>query len=114
VQGAESGRRGIADGWYAISAADAVCSGRFPTYAACEAHIEQERSARISMPITKVRRISIELEQPTKRDNDSRPFVDVLLADIRKGARRSIRRTCSLTPNGSRDAGAKNLLLKPS
>jgi hypothetical protein len=44
VQGAESGRRGIADGWYAISAADAVCSGRFPTYAACEAHIEQERS----------------------------------------------------------------------
>jgi hypothetical protein len=44
VQAAESGRRGIADGWYAISAADAVCSGRFPTYAACEAHIEQERT----------------------------------------------------------------------
>ena len=44
VQGAESDRRGIADGWYAISVADAVCSGRFPTYAACEAHIEQERT----------------------------------------------------------------------
>jgi hypothetical protein len=43
VQGAESGRRRIADGWYAISAADAVCSGPFPTHAACEAHIEQER-----------------------------------------------------------------------
>jgi hypothetical protein len=43
VQGAESDRRGIADGWYAISAADAVCSGPFPTYATCEAHIEQER-----------------------------------------------------------------------
>jgi hypothetical protein len=43
VQGAGSDRRGIADGWYA-SAADAVCSCPFPTYAACEAHIEQERT----------------------------------------------------------------------
>jgi hypothetical protein len=44
VQGAESDRRGIADGWYAISAADAVCSGPFSSYAACEVHIAQERT----------------------------------------------------------------------
>ena len=44
VQGSEAVRRGVIDGWYAISTAEAVCSGPFSTRAACEAHIEQERA----------------------------------------------------------------------
>ena len=43
IRDGESDRRGIKDGWYAMSAAGAVCSGPFSTHAACEAHIEQER-----------------------------------------------------------------------
>jgi hypothetical protein len=43
VQGTDSAARGIPDGWYAISTADAVCSGPFLTRGACEAHIEQEQ-----------------------------------------------------------------------
>ena len=44
LQGTDSAKRGIPDGWYAISTADAVCSGPFLTRTACEAHIEQERA----------------------------------------------------------------------
>jgi hypothetical protein len=40
----ESDSRGIKDGWYATSAAGAVCSGPFFTHAACKAHIERERA----------------------------------------------------------------------
>jgi hypothetical protein len=43
VHDQEADSRGIEDGWYAMSAAGAVCSGPFSTHAACEAHIEQER-----------------------------------------------------------------------
>jgi hypothetical protein len=42
VQGIESVKRGIIDGWYAICPVGAVCSGPFLTHAACDAHIEQE------------------------------------------------------------------------
>jgi hypothetical protein len=73
------------------------------------------------MPITKVRRISIELEQPTKRDNDSRPFVDVLLADIRESrealdSANLFADTKWLARRRSKGApiGQKNLLLNPS
>jgi hypothetical protein len=44
VQGAESLRRGVVDGWYAISPAGAVCSGPFSTQVACSAHIQDERA----------------------------------------------------------------------
>ncbi len=44
VQETDSIRRGIRDGWYAISPAGAICSGLFLTEAACEAHSEQERA----------------------------------------------------------------------
>ena len=44
VQEAESDRRGIKDGWYAINMNGRVFSGRFSSRAACQAHIEQERT----------------------------------------------------------------------
>jgi hypothetical protein len=44
VQGTESLRRGVIDGWYAMSIAGAVCSGPFSTQSACDAHIAQERA----------------------------------------------------------------------
>jgi hypothetical protein len=44
VQGTESVRRGIADGWYATNTTGAICSGPFSTHSACNAHIEQERA----------------------------------------------------------------------
>lgn len=44
VQGTDSPARGMFDGWYAMSADGAVCSGSFVTQAACEAHIARERS----------------------------------------------------------------------
>ena len=44
IEEAEADRRGIKDGWYAMSTAGAVCSGPFPTPAACNEHIKQERA----------------------------------------------------------------------
>jgi hypothetical protein len=44
VQGAESIRLGVINGWYAVSPIGAICSGPFLTRAACDLHIEQERT----------------------------------------------------------------------
>jgi hypothetical protein len=44
VQGAESIKRGIVEGWYATGTVETTCDGPFPTCAACEAHIAQERA----------------------------------------------------------------------
>jgi hypothetical protein len=44
VQGTESVRLGVINGWYAVSPVGAVCSGPFLSRAACDAHIEQERA----------------------------------------------------------------------
>jgi hypothetical protein len=43
IHGTDSLKRGVADGWYATSLDEVVCSGPFVTRAACEAHIERER-----------------------------------------------------------------------
>jgi hypothetical protein len=44
IQSPDCVRRGIPNGWYAMSRDDAVCSGVFATQEACEAHIESERA----------------------------------------------------------------------
>ena len=44
VNETESDRRGIKDGWYAISQMGKVCSGRFSNQEDCQAHIERERA----------------------------------------------------------------------
>jgi hypothetical protein len=44
VQEAESDRRRIKDGWYAMNKAGQVCSGRFSNQQDCQAHIKQERA----------------------------------------------------------------------
>ena len=44
VQGVDGVKRGVLDGWYAISPDDAICSGPFVTEAACETHIKRERA----------------------------------------------------------------------
>jgi len=44
VSEAESDRRGIKDGWYAISKTGKVRSGRFSNLEDCQAHIKRERA----------------------------------------------------------------------
>lgn len=44
VDEAESDRRSIKDGWYAMNKFGQVCSGRFSNREDCQAHIKQERS----------------------------------------------------------------------
>jgi hypothetical protein len=39
----QSQRRGIKEGWYAMSVSGAVCSGPFSSRVDCESHIECER-----------------------------------------------------------------------
>jgi len=43
VNETESDRRGIKDGWYAISQMGKICSGRFSNREDCQAHIKRER-----------------------------------------------------------------------
>ena len=44
VEEAESDRRGIKDGWYAINKTGQVCSGQFLNQDDCQAHIKQQRA----------------------------------------------------------------------
>jgi hypothetical protein len=44
IREAESNRRNIKDGWYAISLTGQVCSGRFSNRDDCQGHIAQERA----------------------------------------------------------------------
>jgi len=44
VNETESDRRGIKDGWYAISQMGTICSGRFSNREDCQAHIKRERA----------------------------------------------------------------------
>jgi hypothetical protein len=44
VNETESDRRGIKDGWYAISQIGKICTGRFLNREDCQAHIKQERA----------------------------------------------------------------------
>jgi len=44
VEEAESDRRCIKDGWYAMNKAGQVCSGRFSNQEDCQAHIQQAQA----------------------------------------------------------------------
>ena len=44
VNETESDRRGIKDGWYAISQMGKICSSRFSNREDCQAHIRRERA----------------------------------------------------------------------
>jgi hypothetical protein len=58
IQEAESDRRSIKDGWYAINKSGQVRSGRFSNREDCQAHIEQETTRNMAV-MPKERRLLI-------------------------------------------------------
>jgi hypothetical protein len=49
IQEAESDRRSIKEGWYAINKTGQVCSGRFPDREDCQAHIALQPEVRLAI-----------------------------------------------------------------